>query len=187
MYWKRRGKGQNVERPSVCKTYQNVSEYLECAEHCAQTYGEMAMIKTETVGANRVEDWLYALSSDTSQTRQETGTRSRERCRRKLTVIFVPWSCMRMSADPHWAFPVLGTWKTQTWRSRNSTECVWRITNPIRLRCWVFLRVCVYVCVYACALFKKKWVESRVWKILNAVWTLYCKQQGPTGNVICGP
>lgn len=46
--------------------------------------------------------------------------------------------------------------------------------------------MCVYVCVYACALVKKKWVEARVWKILNAVWTLYCKQQGPTGNVICG-
>lgn len=56
MYWKRREKGQNVERLSVCKTHQNVSEYLQFAEHCAQTYGEMAMIKMGTLGVNRVED-----------------------------------------------------------------------------------------------------------------------------------
>lgn len=36
-----------------------------CAEHCAQTYGEMAMNKMETLGASQVEDQLSALSSDT--------------------------------------------------------------------------------------------------------------------------
>lgn len=47
------GKGEkknNVEKPSVCKPFKNVTECLMCARHCAQTYEEMGMNKTETLG-----------------------------------------------------------------------------------------------------------------------------------------
>ena len=60
-----------MERPSVCKPSKNVSERLQCVRHCAQTYGEMGMNKTETLGADRMEDRLCTLSSDISQIHQE--------------------------------------------------------------------------------------------------------------------
>lgn len=42
----------------MCKPSKNVSERLQCVRHCAQTYGEMGMHKTETLGADRMEDHL---------------------------------------------------------------------------------------------------------------------------------
>lgn len=68
----------DMERPHVCKLSVNATEHLLFGGHCALTCKETEVDVTETLRADKMEEHLYILIFDISQTHRDRGTEQGE-------------------------------------------------------------------------------------------------------------